>query len=97
MPINASLRVFGLHDVFAAGNVAKAAIDDEHYALMSCQHAIPLGKFAGHNAASELLGLETLEYKQSPYVTCLDLGQSNALLTTGWERTWINKALRQKN
>lgn len=96
LPVDASLRVSGLHDVFAAGDVAKAAIDDEHYALMSCQHAIPLGKFAGHNAASELLGLETLEYKQRPYVTCLDLGQSNALLTTGWERTLDKQGVEAK-
>ncbi|MEX1029431.1 MAG: hypothetical protein WDZ91_05200 [Paenibacillaceae bacterium] len=63
---------------------------------MSCQHAIPLGKFAGHNAASELLGLETLNYQQSKYVTCLDLGQSGALFTSGWDRILDKKGLEAK-
>ena len=55
-------------------------------ALMSCQHAAPMGKHAGYNAARELLGLSVRDYRQPDYVTCLDLGDFGAVLTTGWER-----------
>ena len=50
------LRVPGTPAVFAAGDTAAAQDPAGHRVLQSCQHAIPLGKFAGHNAASDLLG-----------------------------------------
>lgn len=84
--VNEDLRVNGLEDVFAAGDVARAQADADHAALMSCQHAIPMGKFAGYNAAHDLLGTSLRPYSQPYYVTCLDLGESGALLTQGWER-----------
>lgn len=73
-------------DVLAAGDVAMARTDPGHYAVMSCQHAQPQGKFAGHNAVNLLFGEEPVPYAQPDYVTCLDLGPGDALLTTGWER-----------
>jgi NADH dehydrogenase len=60
--------------------------DADHPAPMSCQHAIPMGKFAGHNAAADLLGLPLLSYDQADYVTCLDLGAAGAVFTRGWDR-----------
>lgn len=42
---------------------------------MSCQHAMSLGRVAGHNAAAEILGLPLHPYSQPKYVTCLDLGK----------------------
>src|SRR5205814_10735306 len=45
-----------------------------------------LGRFAGENAARDLIGLPTIPYVQPPYVTCLDLGRSGAVFTRGWER-----------
>src|SRR3712207_7694101 len=42
--------------------------------LFRSQHAIPLGKSAGHNAVADLLGLPTQPYAQPEYGTCLDLG-----------------------
>lgn len=81
------LRVAGAADVFAAGDVALAQTDDEgNHALMSCQHAIDMGRYAGHNVAADLLGLPTLHYKQPFYVTCLDLGAWGAVYTEGWQR-----------
>ncbi|MHC4050652.1 NAD(P)/FAD-dependent oxidoreductase [Bradyrhizobium sp. 25ACV] len=81
------LQVTGVQGVFAAGDAARAACDDEgNYALMSCQHATRMGAFAGNNAAAELLGLATRPYHQKTYVTCLDLGEAGALFTRGWER-----------
>jgi NADH dehydrogenase len=81
------LRVPTAPDVFAAGDAAHAKVDEEgRSALMSCQHACPMGKHAGYNAARELLGLELRVYRQPGYVTCLDLGDAGAMLTTGWDR-----------
>jgi NADH:ubiquinone reductase (H+-translocating) len=56
---------------------------------MSCQHAIPLGKFAGHNTAADLVGGDMLPYRQPDYVTCLDLGAAGALFTRGWDRAML--------
>ena len=86
--VTADLRVEGVDDEFATGDVALAATDDAgNYALMSCQHAISLGRTAGHNAAADLLGLPLLPYRQPKYATCLDLGPWGAVYTEGWERT----------
>ncbi|UQR62355.1 NAD(P)/FAD-dependent oxidoreductase [Bradyrhizobium sp. C-145] len=86
--VDPCLRVPGVPDVFATGDAARAACDDEgNYALMSCQHATRMGAFAGNNAAAELLGVPTKRYHQKAYVTCLDLGEAGALFTRGWERT----------
>ncbi len=81
------LRVIGADRVFACGDVAFAATDDlGNHALMSCQHAMNMGRSAGHNAAADLLGLPTLPYAQPKYVTCLDLGPWGAVYTEGWDR-----------
>jgi NADH dehydrogenase len=86
--VDPCLRVPGVPDVFATGDAARAACDDDgNYALMSCQHATRMGAFAGNNAAAELLGVPTRPYHQKAYVTCLDLGEAGALFTRGWERT----------
>jgi NADH dehydrogenase len=85
--VDRDLRVPSVPGVFATGDAARAACDDEgNYALMSCQHATRMGAFAGNNAAAELLGLPTKPYHQKGYVTCLDLGEAGALFTTGWDR-----------
>ncbi|MBI2801584.1 MAG: FAD-dependent oxidoreductase [Gammaproteobacteria bacterium] len=84
--VDPMLRVNGVPTAFAAGDIAHAHTDDDHVALMSCQHAIPMGKFAGYNAAHDLLGLPLRAYSQPNYVTCLDLGESGALFTQGWDR-----------
>ncbi|MET3968094.1 MULTISPECIES: NAD(P)/FAD-dependent oxidoreductase [unclassified Bradyrhizobium] len=85
--VDRDLRVPGIAGVFATGDAARAACDDEgNYALMSCQHATRMGAFAGNNAAAELLRVPTRPYHQKAYVTCLDLGEAGALFTRGWER-----------
>jgi NADH dehydrogenase len=86
--VDRDLRVPSVNGVFATGDAARAACDDNgNYALMSCQHATRMGAFAGNNAAAELLGVSTRPYHQKAYVTCLDLGEAGALFTRGWERT----------
>jgi NADH dehydrogenase len=85
--VDRNLAVPGVSHVFATGDTAKAASDDlGNFALMSCQHALRLGAFAGNNAAASLLGVEPEPYHQRAYVTCLDLGQPGALFTRGWDR-----------
>lgn len=85
--VDRDLRVPAVQGVFATGDAARAACDDDgNYALMSCQHATRMGAFAGNNAAAELLGVPTKPYHQKAYVTCLDLGEAGALFTRGWDR-----------
>ena len=81
------LRAKQAADIFVTGDVAHAATDDQgNVAVMSCQHALSLGRVAGHNAAAELVGLPLHAYSQPKYVTCLDLGAWGALYTEGWDR-----------
>ena len=76
-----------MRDVFATGDCAYAATDNEgNYASMSCQHAMNLGRSAGHNVAADLIGDDFIPYSQPAYVTCLDLGSWGAVYTEGWDR-----------
>jgi len=85
--VDGNLKVRGLNNVFAAGDVAYAATDEiGNFAVMSCQHAISLGRHAGNNAAADLLGVAPTQYRQPKYVTCLDLGAWGAVYTEGWDR-----------
>ncbi len=85
--VNSELQVVGHDDIYATGDVAYAATDDKgNHALMTCQHAILLGKFAGNNAAASLLNVPPLPYRQEMYVTCLDLGAWGAVYTEGWDQ-----------
>lgn len=85
--VDENLQVRGLPGVYATGDVAHAATDNlGHKALMTCQHAIQLGKFAGNNVAADLIGVSGVAYRQENYVTCLDLGAWGAVFTQGWEQ-----------
>ena len=85
--VDAHLQVLGQPDIFATGDVAYAASDDiGNHALMTCQHAISLGRHAGNNVAAQILGVEPMPYSQPKYVTCLDLGAWGAVYTEGWDR-----------
>lgn len=80
------LRAPSDHRVFVAGDAASADVGDGHRTMMSCQHAMQLGRYAGENVARDLAGAPLVAYEQLRYVTCLDLGRSGAVFTTGWER-----------
>ncbi len=85
--VDAHLQVIGQDDIFATGDVAYAASDDiGNHAMMTCQHAIVLGRHAGNNVAAQILGVEPTPYSQPKYVTCLDLGAWGAVYTEGWDR-----------
>src|SRR5204862_7998995 len=56
VPVDDFMRVEGMADTFAAGDAAHAMVDDRHSSVMSCQHARPMGRFAGYNVVCDLLG-----------------------------------------
>lgn len=86
LPVDEFLRVQGVPDVFAAGDVAAARVDGEHASVMSCQHGRPMGRHAGHNVVAELFGQPMLPLEIKWYVTVLDLGPAGAVYTEGWNR-----------
>ena len=84
--VTADLRV-GASNVYATGDAAFVASDNlGNHALMSCQHAMNLGRSAGYNAMADVLGLPSIPYDQPKYVTCLALGPWGAVYTEGWDR-----------
>jgi NADH dehydrogenase len=82
--------------VFAAGDVAAAWMDDGHLSVMSCQHGRPMGRFAGYNVISDLLGEPMLSLRIPWYVTVLDLGPAGAVYTEGWDRQVIASGAEAK-
>lgn len=97
IPVDEFMRAEGSPHVFAAGDVASAMMDGRHRSVMSCQHARPMGRFAGHNAVSDLFGLPLLPLRISRYVTVLDLGPWGALYTEGWDRQVVTKGEAAKD
>ena len=91
IPVDAFMRVKGAPHVFAAGDVAWAMMDDTHASVMSCQHARPMGRFAGHNVVCDLLNLPMLPLRIDWYTTILDLGSWGAVYTEGWDRHVVTK------
>jgi len=74
-------------NIFVTGDTVKVPTDDlGNFNVMSCQHAMSLGRVAGYNAAAELVDLPLHAYSQPKYVTCLDLGPWGALYSEGWDR-----------
>jgi NADH:quinone reductase (non-electrogenic) len=96
LPVDDYLRVEGVDGVFAAGDVAAARMDDEHLSVMSCQHGRPMGRYAGYNVISELLGEPMLSLRIPWYVTVLDLGSAGAVYTEGWDRHVVSRGAEAK-
>jgi len=80
------LKIAGTTDIFAAGDAAMALVDGEHPSVMSCQHARPMGRIAGHNVVCDLVGDPLMPLEIGYYVTCLDLGAWGAVYCQGWDR-----------
>ena len=80
------LKVVGAGDIFAAGDAAAALVDGTHASVMSCQHARPMGRIAGHNTVCDLVGAPQIPLEIGYYVTCLDLGAWGAVYCQGWDR-----------
>lgn len=96
LPVDDFMRVKGVADVFAAGDCAVSLIDGRHPSAMSCQHGRPMGRYAGHNVAADLLGEPLLPLRIDNYVTCLDLGPWGAVYTRGWERKLVEEGAEAK-
>jgi NADH:ubiquinone reductase (H+-translocating) len=84
--VDPNLKLPEYDDIFIAGDTAHAMADENHATLMSCQHAMQLGRFAGYNAVRDIAGKPLQAYSQEVYRTCLDLGPAGAVLTMGWDR-----------
>ena len=96
MPVDEFMRVRGIANVLAAGDVAWTMMDDRHVSVMSCQHGRPMGRFAGHNVVADLFGLPMLPLHIGWYVTVLDLGPWGAVYTAGWDRHVVAKGAAAK-
>ncbi len=86
LPVDPHLKIKGMPAELATGDTAWFAIDGSHPCVMSCQHGRPMGRFAGHNAVCDLLGLPMLPLRIDWYTTILDLGPWGAVCTAGWDR-----------
>ena len=86
VPVDEYLRVKGVQHVFAAGDVANSIVCAGHGSVMSCQHGRPMGRYAGHNVAADLMGKPLLPMEIDWYTTILDLGPWGAVYTEGWDR-----------
>jgi NADH dehydrogenase len=91
LSVDQYLKVKELHAEFAAGDCACFEIDGVRPSVMSCQHARPMGRFAGHNVVCDLLGEPMLPLRIGWYVTVLDLGSYGAVYTEGWDRRLVLK------
>lgn len=96
LPVDACLRVQGLPGVFAAGDCARLLIDGTRPSVMSCQHGRPMGRYAGHNVAADLLGGELLPLHIDWYTTIVDLGPWGAVYTEGWDRKLVAQGEQAK-
>ncbi|MGB6206756.1 NAD(P)/FAD-dependent oxidoreductase [Mycobacterium sp.] len=96
LPVDDYLRVVGVPNVFSAGDVAAARMDDSHLSVMSCQHGRPMGRYAGYNVIGDLLGEPMLALRIPWYVTVLDLGPAGAVYTEGWDRQVVASGAEAK-
>lgn len=95
--VNEYLQLKQHHNVLAAGDVANVPVDSQgNSSIMACQFSMFLGKWAGHNAVNGLFGQALKPYNYTDYVTCVDLGQQDGMLTTGWERTLLSSGIEGK-
>lgn len=96
--VNEYLQLKEYTNVIAAGDVANISVDDQgNSSLMACQFSMFLGKWAGHNAVNSLFGQPLKPYRYTDYVTCVDLGQQDGMLTSGWERKLVSSGIEGKN
>ncbi len=96
VPVDEFMRVKGVRHAFAAGDVAWGMMDEAHMSVMSCQHARPMGRFAGHNVVCDLLNLPMLPLRIDWYTTILDLGPWGSLYTEGWDRRLVADGMTAK-
>lgn len=84
IPVDGYLRAQGVNNTFVAGDAAALNVDGTHESVMSCQFSRPMGRFAGYNVMSDLLGEPMRALAIDWYVTVIDLGAWGALYLKGW-------------
>lgn len=95
--VDNNLRLSKYSNVFIAGDVANVSIDNNgRNSIMACQFSMDLGKWAGHNTVNDLFSQELEPYINNNYGTCLDLGQEDAVLTSGFDRKLLMKGNKAK-
>ena len=85
LPVNEYLRAIGINSVFAAAMWAALAIDSVHTSVMSCQHARPMGRFAGYTLARDLVGKPMLLLRVDKY-DYVARSRRDAVYTEGCDR-----------
>ncbi len=96
LPVDAFLKIVGQPAEFAAGDAAWFLTDGTHPSVMSCQHARPMGRFAGNNVVCDLLDRPMLPLRIDWYATVLDLGPWGAVYTEGWDRHVVSRGVAAK-
>lgn len=84
IPVDNYLSAQVVDHTFVAGDAAALNVDGTHESVMSCQFSRPMGRFAGYNVMSDLLGQPMRALTIDYYVTCIDLGAWGALYLKGW-------------
>ncbi|MFA6058551.1 MAG: FAD-dependent oxidoreductase [Taibaiella sp.] len=90
------LHITNVNNCFAAGDVAKAMTDEAHPSLLCCQHAMPQGRWAGHNAVADLFNQPLIPYEQKKFVSIIDLGSWGAVYAEGWEQHLVSQQQEAK-
>lgn len=96
LPVDDCMHVQGVEDVYAAGDSASSLIDGSRPSIMSCQYGRPMGRFAGHNVAADLLNEPLLPLRIDWYITCVDLGPWGAVYTQGRDRVLATQGAQAK-
>ena len=96
VPVGRFLNVEGADGIYAAGDSGVVRLDPDHVSVMSCQHARPMGRVAGHNVVCDLVGAPPMPLEIGYYVTCLDLGAWGAVYCQGWDRQVATKGAAAK-
>jgi NADH dehydrogenase len=65
--------------------------DKTHPSLLCCQHAMPQGRWAGHNAVADLFNQPLIPYEQKKFVSIIDLGSWGAVYAEGWEQRLVSQ------
>lgn len=96
LTVDQQLRLPGAPHVFVAGDTAAPLDESGHVVIQSCQHAMPQGTCAGHNAIADMVGRPLSDLATIPYRTCLDLGPAGAVYSEGWDRTVLRTGAEAK-
>ena len=94
---DASLRVLGHLEIFAAGDASAAPGAGSPAIRMGCVSALPMGAHAGENIARLLRGEEPAPFDMAFQIRCISLGRKDGLVQfvegddTPLEKIWVRR------